>query len=267
MTEAPVDDAGAGASRRALGVAAAVAAGWIALWWLVVLVLKPSPDFLPSPAQVVQRIALLARASLGDGTLWLHVAMSLYRFLAGFALAVAVGIPLGILMGYFRVLDRIVTPIFELLRPIPPIAWAPFAIIWFGGSLGSQAMVIFTAAFAPILINSYRAVKLVEPSLVGAARTLGASPRVVLMEVVLPASVPLLIAGVRIGLAAGWMALIAAEIVAGDGASSGLGYLILVGQRTLQANLTIGAMLVIGVLGAAIDYGVRRLERRVVTWQ
>ena len=93
------------------------------------------------------------------------------------------------------------------------------------------------------------------------------SPRVVLLEVVLPASVPLLIAGVRIGLAAGWMALIAAEIVAGDGASSGLGYLILVGQRTLQANLTIGAMLVIGLLGAAIDYGVRRLERRVVTWQ
>ena len=266
MTDAYTEDAGKPASWRTLCLAAAVAGGWVALWWLVVLVLKPSPDFLPSPDEVTKRIAKLARASLGDGTLLLHVGMSLYRFFAGFALAVAVGVPLGILMGYFRVLDRIVTPIFELVRPIPPIAWAPFAIIWFGGSLGSQAMVIFTAAFAPILITSYRGVKMVESSLVSAARTLGASSRVVLLEVMLPASVPLLIAGVRIGLAAGWMALIAAEIVAGDGASSGLGYLILVGQRTLQADLTIGAMLVIGLMGIVIDFGVRLFERHVVTW-
>ena len=241
-----------------------VALGWIGVWWAIVLVFQPSPDFLPSPWQVLAKTGELAHVSIGDGTLWLHAAMSLYRFLFGFACACAVGIPLGMLMAYFPLLDRLVQPLFEMIRPIPPIAWAPFAIIWFGASLGSQAFVIFTAALPPILINSYRGFKLVDRSLVNAALTLGARSHTVLIEVVLPASVPLVIAGMRIGLATGWMALIAAEIVAGDGASSGLGYLILVGQRSLQASLTIGSMIVIGVIGALLDWVICQIESRFV---
>lgn len=107
----------------------------------------------------------------------------------------------------------------------------------------------------------------VDPSLIAAARTLGASNRTIILEAGLPSSVPVLVSGLRIGVATGWMALIAAEIVAGTGARAGLGYLILIGQQTLQAGITIGVMLVIGVLGGALDYALQLLERRVMHWR
>lgn len=247
-------------------VAIVVVAGWLALWALAVLAFKISPDFLPLPWDVAGRMLKLSWDPVGDGTLWLHLGSSLMRFFAGFLIAAAIGIPLGMLMARVRVLDRLVRPVFELVRPIPPIAWAPFAILWFGASLGSQAFVICVSALPPMLINAYRGVSLVDERLIAAARTLGAGTWRVLWEVALPASLPMVVAGLRIGLATGWMALIAAEIVAGDGASSGLGFLILVGQRTLQADLTIGAMVVIGLAGAITDWAILRLQRRVMTW-
>jgi ABC-type nitrate/sulfonate/bicarbonate transport system permease component len=247
--------------------AAAAIAVWLLLWWAVVRLFDVSPDFLPSPEAVIRKIWQLNFQTVGEGTLWLHIATSLWRFSLGFLVAMTVGVTLGFLMAYFRPVDYIVTPLFELMRYVPPIAWAPFAILWFGASLGSQTFVIFVSAFPPILMNAYKGIKMVDPSLINAARSLGASPRTILLEVGLPSSIPVLITGLRIGLANAWMALVAAEIVAGAGVHNGLGFLILVGQQTLQANVSIAAMVLIGLVGAAVDFVIRYVERRFLVWR
>src|SRR5574340_601981 len=156
----------AGIAFRARGAAwlkAPAAIGvWLLLWWLLVRALHVSPDFLPSPEAVLTRLATLSRTTVGEGALWLHVGWSLWRFTLGFVLAVLVGVTLGFLMGYFRPVDYAVSPLFELMRYVPPIAWAPFAILWFGASLGSQAFVIFISALPPVLINAYKGIRLVD---------------------------------------------------------------------------------------------------------
>lgn len=240
--------------------------GWIGLWWLLVATLDISKDFLPTPWQVLQRITTLTHDPVGAGTLITHAQASLVRLLTGFGAALAVGIPLGLLMGHFKVLNWVVSPLFELFRYVPPIAWAPFALFWFGAGNSAQGYVIFTSAFPPILLNTYLGVKLIDKNLLNAAASLGVRTWTLLTEVALPASFPLIMTGVRIGLAAGWMALIAAEIVAGTGGRDGLGYLILQGQQQLHADLTIGAMVIISLLGVILDLVLRRVERHFVGW-
>lgn len=243
-----------------------VIAAWLAGWWLIAWGFNVSPTFLPTPLDVLHRLIKLATVPIGEGTLVLHVMGSLRRFFTGFLQAVVVGIPLGFAMGYFRSVDKLVSPIFEAIRPIPPIAWAPFAILWFGVNVGAQAFVIFLSALPPIIINSHLAIKLTDRRLIDAARVMGAGPFRVLLEVALPSSIPLVFTGLRIGIATGWMALIAAELVAGDGSNKGLGYLILLGQRTLNADLSIAAMVVIGIIGALLDVGLERLNRHFQRW-
>lgn len=245
----------------------AVTIGWILVWWAAVALTGVSSDFLPSPFVVLKRAIVLIYQPVGAGALATHVLASLQRLLGGFALAVIVGIPLGVLMGSVRAINWFVAPIFELFRYVPPIAWAPFAMLWFGAGYEAQMYVIFTAAFPPILMNTYRGMQLIDRRLLAAARSLGANPFVIMREVALPSALPLIVAGLQIGLAAGWMALIAAEIVAGSGSRDGLGYLILQGQQQLQADLTLSAMFVIGLLGAIINFAVRHFETRFVTWR
>ena len=240
--------------------------GWLLVWFAVVELSGVSKDFLPNPVEVLQRIARLAVEPLGAGALATHVWGSIVRLLSGFGAAIVIGVPLGVAMAYFRPVRWLVNPLFELFRYIPPIAWAPFAMFWFGAGSTAQAYVIFTSAFPPILINAFRGVQLVDRSLIDAARTLGAKPLTVLTEVAMPAALPFIVTGLRIGLATGWMALIAAEIVAGTGSREGLGYLILQGQQQLHADLTIGAMVLIGILGALIDVFISFLERRLAYW-
>lgn len=245
----------------------AVLLGWAVLWWAAVAIFAIPADFLPPPNAVVARVIELAVTPVGEGPLAVHVWSSLLRFLGGFALAIAIGVPLGFLMGYLRTLDWALNPVFETLRYIPPIAWAPFALLWFGPNFGAQAFVIFVSTLPPVVINAYVAMRSVDIALIQAARVLGARGRTIILEVALPSSVPVLIGGMRIGVAMGWMALIAAEIVAGAGTRAGLGYLILVGQQTLQASTTIAAMLLIGALGWAFDAALRAVEWRSMRWR
>lgn len=255
-------------SLGAQGIALTFAAAfWIAVWWAVVTYFKISNDFLPSPFEVVRRIVVLAYEPLGAGTLWTHAWASIVRLLSGFAAAVVIGVPLGLMMGLIRPINYMVTPLFELFRVVPPIAWAPFAIFWFGAGNNAQAYVIFTAAFPPVLINTFRGVELVDKRLLDAARTLGAKAHTLIAEVALPGALPFVMTGVRIGLAAGWMALIAAEIVASTGGRNGLGYLISQGQQSLAADLTVGAMVIIGIMGTLIDILLRRIEARFDAWR
>lgn len=240
---------------------------WLALWFAIVELLGVSKDFLPNPIEVMNRIARLVWEPVGAGPLVTHAWGSFVRLFYGFSAAIVIGVPLGLAMAYFRPLQWFVAPLFELFRYIPPIAWAPFAMFWFGAGSSAQAYVIFTSAFPPILINAFRGVQLVDRSLIDAARTLGARSWTILFEVALPAALPHVVTGLRIGLATGWMALIAAEIVAGTGSRDGLGYLILQGQQQLHADLTIGAMVLIGILGTLIDIAIRAAESRFAYWR
>jgi ABC-type nitrate/sulfonate/bicarbonate transport system permease component len=239
--------------------------GWIVAWWVAVAFTGVSSDFLPSPWKVAQTTVWLAQAgnAIGDGTLWVHAGWSGLRFLSGFALAVIVGVPLGMVMGRSRFISDLLDPLLSAARNVPPIAWAPFALLWFGAGFGSQMFVIFMAALPPILMNAERGIRLVDARLIDAARMLGATRTEMLIQVALPAAMPMVVAGTRIGVTNGWLALIGAEIVAGPGALTGLGFLVLVGQQNLQAAFSISAMVVIGLMGTVIDRAMAQLGQRL----
>jgi len=193
-------------------------------------------------------------------TLQAHLLSSIGRYLLGFALAVAIGLPLGLLMGWFRTLDAIVTPLFEGLRYVAPIAWVPFAALWFGTGIGGPILIIFSGAFPPCVINAYRGAKYVEPRFIEAARTLGASNWQMITEVLLPASIPSIVAGLRISAGLAWQSLVGAELIV---ASSGIGYLMVKGQGSISTATVMSGMIAIGIVGFTIDLLLRTLEARI----
>ncbi len=239
--------------------------GFILLWHLLTdfLGLFP-PIILPSPEKVFFTIYEKFTVPVGEEKLLGHIGVSLVRILVGVGIALALAVPLGILMGWYEDLDAVASPLIEVLRPIPPIAWIPLAILWFGIGLGSKVFIIAIGAFFPALINTYIGVKFVEPLLIKAAQTLGAKDKNILWEVVLPASVPLIVAGIRISVGVGMMCLVAAELVA---ASSGLGYLIMLGGDDLKPELSIMGMIGIGMLGLIADRVILAVERKVIYWK
>jgi len=216
--------------------------------------------FLPTPAAVARKFVELTQQPFVGYTLQQHLASSFGRFGMGFALAVAIGIPLGLAIGWFRWLDGVVSPLFDGLRFVAPIAWVPFAALWFGTGIGGPVLVIFAGAFPPCVINAYRGAKYVDRRLVEAAQTLGASNWLILSEVLLPASVPSIVAGVRVSAGLGWQSLIGAELIV---ASSGIGYLIVKGQSNISTAIVMSGMIAIGIVGFTIDAALRRLESRI----
>jgi NitT/TauT family transport system permease protein len=219
---------------------------------------------LPSPEKVFFTIYEKTLVPVGEEKLLGHIGVSLVRILVGVGIALGLAIPLGILMGWYEDLDSLTSPVIELLRPIPPIAWIPLAILWFGIGLGSKVFIIAIGVFFPTLINTYIGAKFVDPLLIRAAQTLGAKDKNILWEVVVPASIPLIVAGVRIGVGLGMMCLVAAELVA---ASTGLGYLIMLGGDDLKPELSITGMILIGILGLIADRIILGIERRVIYWK
>ena len=245
---------------RFFALSVAGGASFFALWSGFAASGLVLPQFLPSPLAVIERFAQLTHTPFGGYTLQQHLASSFGRFAAGFGLAVAIGIPLGLMMGWFRSLDAIVSPVFDALRFIAPIAWVPFAALWFGTGIGGPVLIIFSGAFPPCVINAYRGAKFVEPRLIEAAQTLGASHWRMITEVLLPASVPSIVAGVRISAGLGWQSLVGAELIV---ASSGIGYLLVRGQASISTSTVMSGMIAIGIVGFAIDALLRALEARV----
>lgn len=239
------------------------AAGFASLFgvWTLAAVTGAVPaQFLPAPWAVIQRIVELTQKPFAGFTLQEHLWSSVLRYLLGFGLAAAVGVPLGLLMGWFRWLDHIVSPLFEGIRFIAPIAWVPFAALWFGTGIGGPTLIIFMGAFPPALINAYRGAKFVEQHLIEAAQTLGAGNWRMIVEVLLPASVPSIVAGLRISAGLGWQSLIGAELIV---ASSGIGYLIVKGQSSISTSTVMAGMIAIGIVGIVIDVLLRRAERAI----
>jgi NitT/TauT family transport system permease protein/taurine transport system permease protein len=166
-------------------------------------------------------------------------------------------------MGCFKWVNEQVDPIIEILRPIPPIAWIPLSILWFGVGNTQNQFIIFLGIFFPILLNTIDAVKNIEPNLIRAARCLGARGLNVITRVVLRAALPQIVTGIRIGLGVGWMALVAAELV---GANSGLGFLINDARTVLRTDYILDGMLAIGMIGLIIDRVIRYSAKRLMPW-
>ena len=233
------------------------------LWQLVSVVVLPAIDanlvtLMPPPTAVLAA----AWELILSGELAKHFFASLRREAIAFLYA-SVAIPLGILMGWSKGAQSLLEPVFEMLRPIPPIAWIPLAILWFGiGDMQNQ-FIIFLGIFFPLLINTITGVKNVEHNVIRAARCLGASEMDVLLKVVLRAAMPYIVTGIRVGLGVGWMALVAAELV---GATSGLGWLISDARSVLRTDIILVGMISIGFAGLLIDQGLRWAAKKLLPW-
>lgn len=234
---------------------------FFALWTGLSISGLTSPLFLPSPASVLERFTLLLDTRFAGGTLLQHLGASFTRFAIGFGLAALIGIPLGLLMGWFRLLDDIVTPLFDAVRFIAPIAWVPFAALWFGTGIGGPIMIIFAGAFPPCLINAYRGAKFVDPRLIEASRMLGTPDLRVILELLLPSSVPSIIAGLRVSAGLGWQSLVGAELIV---ASQGVGYMMVQGQGNLSTTTVMCGMIAIGLVGTVIDLLLRWIEAAIL---
>ncbi len=236
------------------------ALSFLGLWSAAALAGLTSREFLPAPWDVLLRFARLVVEPFAGHLLHEHLLSSLQRFGMGFVLAVLVGIPLGLLMAWFRWVDRLVTPAFEAVRFVAPIAWVPFAALWFGTGIGGPVLIIFMGAFPPVLINTYRGAKQVDRKYIEASRMLGASAFRGMTEVLLPAAVPSIVAGLRISAGLGWQSLVGAELIV---ASSGVGYLMVKGQAAVSTATVMSGMVAIGVVGLLIDVALRRLQQAI----
>lgn len=240
-----------------LGYGALGLAIFFGIWSLLSYSGAIPDEFLPAPVSVLARFLQLLTTQFAGATLPEHLASSFMRFAYGFLLAAAIGIPLGLLMGWFRLLDDILTPLFDMLRFIAPIAWVPFAALWFGTGIGGPIMIIFAGAFPPCLINSYRGARFVNRNLIEAAQMLGTSNLRIILEVLLPASIPSIIAGLRVSAGLGWQSLVGAELIV---ASAGVGYMMVQAQANVDTATVMTGMFSIGIVGLLIDMGLRRVE-------
>lgn len=233
---------------------AAFALVWAAIaWW------KGNPVLLPSPVAAFDATIELARSL----ELFEQALVSLGRMVASLVIACAIAIPLGLAMGFSRTMDALVDPLVELLRPISGIAWIPLALFIFGIGNALPVFIMTYAAFFPILLGTIAGVRAVDRNLVDAARTMGVPRRTIVSHVILPAALPSLLVAVRLGVASGWTAVVAAELI---GAPSGLGYAIEWYRELLMTPQVMAFIAMIGVLGYLTDRGVRELSRRLTPW-
>ena len=232
----------------------------IGAWWSVVAV--SGSAIFPTPLQVVTGTIELIR----DGTLWNHIGASLLRVGAGFALAVTLAVPLGLWMGWVKGAFDTLNPIFQMLRPISPIAWIPIAILWFGVGDASPIYLIFISSLFPMIVQTTAGVHTIEKRYLRVAENFGVSRTTLFTKVVIPAVLPQIIVGMRIGLGVAWLVVVAAEMIA---LRSGLGYLIIDSRNAgNRYDLVIAGMIIIGLIGLMLDGTMRLLEGlKSVRWR
>jgi NitT/TauT family transport system permease protein len=237
-----------------------VLATLVAAWWATVVLTKSV--IFPTPWQVVTGTLELAR----DGTLWMHIGASLFRVAAGFGIAVLFAIPLGLWMGWVHGAFVTLNPLFQILRPISPIAWIPIAILWFGVGNASPIYLIFIASVFPMIVQTTVGVHTIEKRYLRAAENFGVARKKLFLQVVFPATLPQIITGMRIGLGVAWLVVVAAEMIA---LRSGLGYMIIDSRNAgNRYDLVIAGMIIIGLIGLALDGIMRLLEgMKIVRWR
>ena len=221
-------------------------------------------DSLATPAQVLDQMIRLTSMKFAGTNLWGHIWASFQRVIIGFALASVVAVPLGLFMALNKTVNAVVKPLFDLFKPMPPIAWVSIAILWFGIGEFSKVFIIIIGTFVPCLLNAYNGVRLVDPDLYDVIRVLGGNRRDEIFHVCFPASFPAVFAGLQISLSAAWTCVLAAELM---NSRDGLGFLIKRGMDTHNPSLVLSGMLLIAAAAWVSSLGVSLLERKLCPWK
>jgi NitT/TauT family transport system permease protein len=251
--------------------------------WEYFAITLDNPALLPRVENVVERLLHPFADVLNTGSFVRHIIVSASRVILGFLCAVIIGIPLGLLVGRYLLFHRLLSPIIELLRPLCPIAWIPFAMAIFktytianvfgvrytstifGHIQLGMLFVIFYGGFFPIFLNTVHGVKAVKTIFLESALLLGARRSQLFRKVILPSSLPSILTGLRVGLGISWMVIIAAEML--PGSDAGIGYLIMFSYELAEMDILIASMIIIGVVGAVLSYGVKLIADRTSFWQ
>jgi len=234
------------------------------IWWGVTALGFVKPLFLPSPQAIVLKFVSVLQNGFTGNSLWEHVWISTARVFGAFVLACVVGIPLGLAMGMSPIVRGIFDPPIEFYRPIPPLAYLPLMIIWFGIGETSKVLLIFLSVFAPVALGARAGVKSATIEQIHAAYSFGATRWQVLLRVILPAAMPEILTAMRIGVGFGWTTLVAAEMVA---ATKGIGYMVLSASQFLQTPTVIMGIVIIAAIAYAFDMLMRFFERKLVPWK
>jgi ABC-type nitrate/sulfonate/bicarbonate transport system permease component len=234
---------------------------FVAVWFLITDVMAIFPSgLLPSPVKVFNGFI----RAIASGELIGNIGASLQRIFYADLMALVLGVPLGLAMGLYQRIEKLLDGLLSLFRPIPPLAWVPLSILWFGIGTFSIVFITFLSAFFAILVSTIAGVRSLDKLHVRAALSLGASRRRLLTHVVLPTTLPSIFTGLRIAIGVSWMSIVGAELIA---ASSGLGYMINYYQQVLRTDLVVVGMITIGVIGLVMDLSSRWIERRLLPWR
>jgi taurine transport system permease protein len=236
----------------------------LVLWWLASHFRWVPPLFLPTPEVVAQRLYESATGQLTDAPLAEHFGWSMFRVFTAFIAACVTAIPVGIAMGVSRIMRGIFDPPIEFYRPLPPLAYLPLIVIWFGIDELSKVLLIYLACFAPLAMTARAGVRSVSQEQIHAAYSMGATKQQVIRHVIVPAAMPEILTAMRIAIGFGWTTLVAAEMVA---ANKGLGQMVLNASNFLRTDIVIMGIIVIGVVAYLFDLLMRYVERIAVPWK
>lgn len=235
------------------------------IWQAAAMLGVVNEKVLPAPTSILKTLIYKLGNKAPDGNvLSVNILASLQVALSGFLTAIVIGVPLGLVMGWWTYAERFIRPIFELVRPVPPIAWIPLVVVWMGVGLRAKALIIFFTAFVPCVINSYTGIKLTSKTLIDVSRTFGAPNYEIFWKVGVPSALPMVFAGIRVALGNSWSTLVAAEMLA---ASAGLGYMIQIGRTVARPDIVIVGMVVIGGIGAVLSLILSRAEGYFLRWK
>jgi NitT/TauT family transport system permease protein/taurine transport system permease protein len=233
------------------------------IWHALIAWVKVLPDYImPSPVQVLTAFLKKLNGKIPDGaTLFQNLVASLQVSVSGFLAGSLIGVPLGMAMAWNKKIDLFARPLFDLLRPIPPLAWIPIMILWLGIGTPAKAAIIFMSAFVPNVINSYMGIRQTNPVHLWVGQVFGATRGELFRKVALPTALPYVFTGLRISLGVSWVSLVAAEMLA---STRGLGYMIQVGRLVVRPDIIIVGMLTIGAVGALLAFLLKLVEDRIV---
>ena len=254
----------AAAHMKSYGLTAAVLAISIALWQAVSMA-GVFPSFaLPSPVAVWQSFVEIVRNGYGGQSLLSDIFISCFRIVIGFVGAVAIGVPVGLLMSRNKLVFDIIDPLLQFVRPVPPLAYIPLLVVWFGIGELPKAILILVGTIPVIIIGTMSGVKSTPALRISVARTLGATNAQIFRRIVLPSALPEIFTAMRVGIGVAWTCLVAAELIA---ASSGLGWLVQFAGQALQVGVVIVGIVIIGVIGYAMELAIRQIEKWIVPWR
>lgn len=236
---------------------------FLVIWEICSDVLRLLPAYaLPSPVQVVKTFFdKLTNPNPDRATLLQHLGTSLQVALTGYLIGIVVGVPLGVLMGWYKRFDQFFKPIFDVIRPIPPIGWIPIMVVLFGIGLQAKSAVIFLASVVPCMINTYSGIKQTNPVHLWVAQTFGATNFQMLCKIAIPSALPMIFTGLKVALNAAWMALVAAELLA---ATKGIGYMIQISRMFGRADIIVVGMLTVGAVSLVFNWILDTLEKKLV---